>query len=201
MGSGITFSGFNDIDFNVILNAIMTQESQPLTELQTRQRTLQATDTAYTQLATKLDALRSAASNLSSSSSLVTYSASSSDAAALTASAGSGATPGRYEVVVQRAGARAGHGAESTEAVSSVSCSARPSRRLAAATSVSALERSAFAPSCRLCLTTLFPARATCWRKASTGRLMCSRFIGLCMPRTVETITLRVKTRCVVGRE
>lgn len=101
MGSGISFSGFNDIDFNVILNAIMTQESRPLTELQTRQRTLQATDTAYTQLATKLDALRSAASNLSSSSSLVTYSASSSDAAALTASAGSGATPGRYEVVVR----------------------------------------------------------------------------------------------------
>lgn len=100
MGSGITFSGFNNVDFTVVLNAIMTQESKPLTELQTRQRTLQATDTVYGQLATKLDALRSASSNLSSSASFVTYAASSSDSAAMTASAATGAIPGRYEVIV-----------------------------------------------------------------------------------------------------
>ena len=37
MSSPITFSGFNNIDFNSVLNALMTQASQPLTALQTRQ--------------------------------------------------------------------------------------------------------------------------------------------------------------------
>ena len=42
MGSAITFSGFNDIDFNVVLNAIMKQESQPLVALQTRQSAMKS---------------------------------------------------------------------------------------------------------------------------------------------------------------
>ena len=44
MGSPITFSGFNQIDFNVVLNAIMQQESLPLQALQAKQTALQATD-------------------------------------------------------------------------------------------------------------------------------------------------------------
>lgn len=100
MGSPITFSGFNSIDFNVVLNAIMQQESQPLQALQAKQRALQATDTNLGQLATKLDALRTAANTLSRSSSLVTHSATSSDTAALTATASASAQSGRYDIAV-----------------------------------------------------------------------------------------------------
>jgi flagellar hook-associated protein 2 len=100
MGSPITFSGFNSIDFNVVLNAIMQQESAPLQALQDKQTELQATSTTYGKLATKLDALRTASGALSDSSTLTTYAATSSDTTALTASASLGAVAGRYEVKV-----------------------------------------------------------------------------------------------------
>jgi flagellar hook-associated protein 2 len=102
MGSPITFSGFNSIDFNVVLNAIMQQESAPLQALQDKQTELQATSTTYGKLATKLDALRTASGALSDSSSVTAYAATSSDTTALTASAGSGAMAGRYEVKVNQ---------------------------------------------------------------------------------------------------
>jgi flagellar hook-associated protein 2 len=98
--TGITFSGFNDIDFNVVLNAIMDQESQPLTALQTRQTELKKIDTNYTTLAAKLGTLQSKASALSNSDTLVTYAATSSSTSAVTASAGSSAVAGRYDVIV-----------------------------------------------------------------------------------------------------
>jgi flagellar hook-associated protein 2 len=100
MGSPITFSGFNQIDFSVVLNAIMQQESIPLLRLQGQQQALQATSSAYGQLATKLDALRTASSALSSASSFTTFAAQSSDTTALTASASSSAQQGRYDIVV-----------------------------------------------------------------------------------------------------
>ena len=43
MGSPITFSGFNSIDFGMVLTAIMTQESQPLVALQARQSAVNRT--------------------------------------------------------------------------------------------------------------------------------------------------------------
>lgn len=100
MGSPITFSGFNQVDFNLVLNAIMTQESQPLTALQTRQKALQSTDTAYGQLATRLSTLQSASAALSKPSTLISYAATSSDDAAVKVSASSGAVAGNYDVVV-----------------------------------------------------------------------------------------------------
>ena len=100
MGSPITFSGFNQIDFNVILNAIMQQESAPLQALQSHQQELQATDSAYAKLAGKLDALRSAAATLADPASVTQYAAATSDATAVSASSTSGAIPGRYDVVV-----------------------------------------------------------------------------------------------------
>src|SRR4029079_17431340 len=87
MGSPITFSGFNQIDFNVVLNAIMQQESAPLQALQAKQSELQAPDSTYGQLASKLDSLRTASEQLSDASKLTTYAATSSDTAALTVSA------------------------------------------------------------------------------------------------------------------
>jgi flagellar hook-associated protein 2 len=100
MGSPITFSGFNNIDFNVVLNAIMTQESRPLTALQTRQRAIQTTDSALTQLASKLGTLQDAATTLSRSSSAITYKATATDTAAIGVSASSSAVAGTYSVVV-----------------------------------------------------------------------------------------------------
>jgi flagellar hook-associated protein 2 len=102
MGSPITFSGFNSIDFNVVLNAIMQQESAPLQALQAKQTELQATDSTFGQLATKLDALRTASGALSDSSTLNAYAATSSDTTALTASASANAVAGRYEVKVNQ---------------------------------------------------------------------------------------------------
>lgn len=99
--SGITFSGFNDIDFNVVLNAIMDQESVPLTILKNRQTELQKTDSNYALLATKLSTLESASAALSSTRSFITYAATTSDSAALSVSASSSAVAGRYEVVVE----------------------------------------------------------------------------------------------------
>jgi flagellar hook-associated protein 2 len=98
--SGITFSGFNDIDFNVVLNAIMDQESQPLTALQSRQNELKKIDSNYTTLASKLGTLQSKATALSNSDTLIRYTAAPSDTNALTASASTSAVAGRYEVVV-----------------------------------------------------------------------------------------------------
>src|SRR5438093_10605529 len=100
MGSPITFSGFNQIDFNVVLNAIMQQESLPLLALQAKQRALQATDSAFAQLVGRLDSVRAASATLSNSSTLTTYSASSTDTTAVTASASSSAVEGRYDVIV-----------------------------------------------------------------------------------------------------
>lgn len=102
MGSPVTLSGFNNIDFNVILNAIMQQESQPLRMLEDRQAALKARANNINQLAGRLSALESASRDLSGSGAVAAYSARSSDSAAVDVSAGSTAVPGRYEVVVNQ---------------------------------------------------------------------------------------------------
>ena len=65
MSSGITFGGFNNIDFSYILNAIMQQESQPVVALQAQQKALQSQQSAFSTLASKLTALESAMKPLS----------------------------------------------------------------------------------------------------------------------------------------
>jgi flagellar hook-associated protein 2 len=101
MGSPVTFSGFNQINFNAVLSAVMQQESQPLQILQSQQQALQTTDSALGQLASRLDALHTAASGLSSSTSLTRYAARTSDAAAVSVSSAlNSAVAGRYEIVV-----------------------------------------------------------------------------------------------------
>lgn len=100
MGSGITFGGFNSIDFNVVLNAIMQQESRPLTTLQSRQSALQSRVTGFGTLQTRVSALESAAKALSTAGTATAYKATSSDPLAVGVSAGSGAVAGRYDIVV-----------------------------------------------------------------------------------------------------
>jgi flagellar hook-associated protein 2 len=102
MSTPITFSGFNNIDFNTVLTALMAQASQPLTALQTQQSNVKAQSTTYGTLATQLSALNDAAQALGSSGDVTTFSATSSDATAVAATVGSGATAGAYDVVVNQ---------------------------------------------------------------------------------------------------
>ena len=99
MASPITFSGFNQIDFNLILNAVMNQERAPLTRLETQKKTLETHNTAYGTLAGKLSSVRSAVDALKRNESLALLKATSSDPG-VGVSAASGTIPGTYEVVV-----------------------------------------------------------------------------------------------------
>jgi flagellar capping protein FliD len=70
VSSPITFSGFNNIDFNVVLNSLMQQASVPLTSLQTQQKTLQTRVTGFDTLSSNVKALSSAAAALTKPSNL-----------------------------------------------------------------------------------------------------------------------------------
>jgi len=95
----VTFSGFNSIDFNYILNAVMAQERQPLDALETRKTTLQTQNSAFGTLAGKLTALGSAADKLKELRSLSTLGATSSDSGVGVTATG-GTISGTYDVVV-----------------------------------------------------------------------------------------------------
>jgi flagellar hook-associated protein 2 len=99
VSSPITFSGFNSIDFNTILNAVMTQERQPLDALQTQANTLQAQNSIFATLAGKLTTLGNAADSLKDAKSLSLLSATSSDSG-VGVSTTSGTVPGTYAIVV-----------------------------------------------------------------------------------------------------
>ena len=100
MGSPITFGGFNNIDFGLVLNAIMQQERAPLTAVETQKTALQAQNSAFSTFATRLGALESAVAALAGDDSLNKVAASSSDEEAVGISTGSASVSGRYEVVV-----------------------------------------------------------------------------------------------------
>lgn len=99
MGSPITFSGFNQIDFSMILNAVMQQERLPLTRLETQKKTLEAQKTAFGTLATKLSAVKTASDALKAADSMAVLKAVSSGAG-VEVSAASGTNTGTYAVVV-----------------------------------------------------------------------------------------------------
>ena len=99
MGSPITFSGFNQIDFNLILNAVMNQERAPLTRLENHKKTLEGQNSAYAALAGKLSTIESAIENLKKADSLALLTATSSDAG-VGVSATTGSVSGTYDVVV-----------------------------------------------------------------------------------------------------
>jgi flagellar hook-associated protein 2 len=101
VGSPVTLSGFNSIDFNLILTSIMRQESQPLEALQSRQSALQSRAQTFSDLTSRVVALQQAAGKLSGSS-LAAYAATSSQPTAVSVSAGESAIPGRYDVVVSQ---------------------------------------------------------------------------------------------------
>jgi len=99
MGSPITFSGFNNIDFNLILSAIMRQERQPVEVLESQRSVAEQRKTAFADLASKLAALESAAASLVEDSALDGTTATVSDQTSLQFAAGA-TGPGTYVVDV-----------------------------------------------------------------------------------------------------
>ncbi len=100
MGSPVTISGFNGIDFAGLLNAVMTQESQPLRRLETHQSELKGQDSLLGGLIGKLGEVQDAADTLAEVDSLQTLKATSGDDTAVSATAGDGTATGTYDVVV-----------------------------------------------------------------------------------------------------
>ena len=101
MGSPITLSGFNQIDFNQILNAVMQQERAPLTRLENHKKTLETQNTAFSTLAGKLSSFKSAIEALGKDDSLALLSATSSDPG-VGVSTTSGTVTGTYDVLVRK---------------------------------------------------------------------------------------------------
>src|SRR5688572_12194539 len=100
MGSPVTFSGFNSIDFGAVLNAIMQQEREPLTRLATQKTTFKRQTTAFANLATKLGALQTAGETLAEADGLAVLKTSSSDTTAVGVSSTAGTLEGSYNVAV-----------------------------------------------------------------------------------------------------
>jgi flagellar hook-associated protein 2 len=100
MGSPITFSGFNSVDFNLVLNSVMASAAQPLTALQNRQSAVQSQIANLATLTSRASAVQSAAAALSSASNLTSFSAVSTNPAAVAVSPTSGGVPGHYDIVV-----------------------------------------------------------------------------------------------------
>jgi flagellar hook-associated protein 2 len=100
MGSPITFSGFNSIDFGVVLNAIMQQERDPLNRLEAQKTTFKGQTTAFATLATKLGALKTAGETLAEADGLAVLKSSSSDTTAVGVTSTDGTLEGSYGVAV-----------------------------------------------------------------------------------------------------
>ena len=100
MGSPVTLSGFNNIDFGAVLNAIMQQERAPLTRLETQKTTFKGQETAFATLATKLGALKTAGETLAEADGLAVLKSTSSDTTAVGVSATTGTLEGSYAVAV-----------------------------------------------------------------------------------------------------
>ena len=102
MGSAITFSGFNNIDFSSILNAISAQDRLPVQLLEAEKADLQKQRTEFGTLASRLAAVESASRDLASATAFASTTASVSNSAAASATSGLGAVPGSYEITINR---------------------------------------------------------------------------------------------------
>lgn len=100
MGSPITLSGFNAIDFNQILEAVMQQERLPVTQLESQKKVVDAQKSAFSTLATRLAALESAAEALRAAEAFDGTKGIVSDSTKLSLSASGTAPAGTYELKV-----------------------------------------------------------------------------------------------------
>ncbi len=100
MSSPITLSGFNNIDFQSVINIMMQQAKQPLNALQTQLSAAQNKLTAYDTFDTQLSSVQSAFDDLQSDSSYGSLQVATSDSSALTASVASSAVRGTFNINV-----------------------------------------------------------------------------------------------------
>jgi flagellar hook-associated protein 2 len=99
--ANISFGGLgNGFDFQQVVNQLVAAKQVPIDQLSANQQTLQSKLTDYQTLGSDLLALQTSAGALNLSTSFDRFTASSSDANVLSASAASGATPGNYTVNV-----------------------------------------------------------------------------------------------------
>jgi len=96
----VTLSGFNNIDFGSIVTVLMQQASEPLTALQTRQDAINSQIKAMASLGNRVSALKTAADNLADTDSFSAYTVTSGDSTAVTATSGTGAIAGHYDIQV-----------------------------------------------------------------------------------------------------
>ena len=102
MSSPITFSGFNNIDFNSVLEALSAQERQPVVQLETEQAQLQKQRIAFGTLATRLGAVESAARDLASATAFNATKATISNESAARVSAGASTPTGSYSLQIDQ---------------------------------------------------------------------------------------------------
>ena len=100
MGSPVSFSGFNNIDFNLVLNAIMGQERLPVVALEDNLRNLEGQDVEYALLATKLASVGTATEKLSTADGFSARTLTNSAPEILTAGSIDTAPVGAFDVVV-----------------------------------------------------------------------------------------------------
>ena len=98
--SGITFSGFNGIDFDQIISLIMQQERQPLLSLQSEEKAHKDKDTAFVELGGHISKLQAAVTSLVSPAGFSNVAAASTDTSVVNVVAGSAAIQGHYELDV-----------------------------------------------------------------------------------------------------
>jgi flagellar hook-associated protein 2 len=100
VGSPVSISGFNGIDFGGLLDAVMTQESQPLRRLESQQDDIKSQNQILAGLVSKLGKVQDAADSLADADSLQILKATTSDDTAVSTTAGDGTATGSYDVVV-----------------------------------------------------------------------------------------------------
>jgi flagellar hook-associated protein 2 len=102
VSSPITLSGFNQVDFGQVLEALMQRERLPLAQLQSQKQVLETRRSAFAELATTLGALRQPVAALAGPSAFRSLSLASSDPSRLTAAMAGTAAAGRYDLRVER---------------------------------------------------------------------------------------------------
>ena len=98
--AGITLSGFNGIDFNTILEAVLQYERLPLQALQAEQQKIQNKDSAFVSLAGLVSALRTPVTSLTNADAFSRVAVSSGDTSVATVASGAEAIIGHYNVSI-----------------------------------------------------------------------------------------------------
>src|SRR5437764_14793242 len=98
--AAVTLSGFNGIDFNTIISAVMQSESQPLQDLQTQQQAMQNRDSAMVSLAGIISNLETPVAGLTSATGFSNVAATSTDTSVGTVTLGHGGIPGQSALAI-----------------------------------------------------------------------------------------------------